>query len=158
WNWGAPAFAVDAAGVRHVAVGRTGTDPGVWYGTDDGGTWSLDRVTTNPPDGGGGLAIAPDRTPAIVYAQKQQPDGAPLADPAVRVLTGTPGAWTNARVADDRGGGTHGIARDAAGHLHVAFGSSEFGRQRIVQATDATGTWVASAVTRSSSTTADRNP
>ena len=69
WTWVDPAFAVDAAGHHHVAVGRIGTEPGLWYGTDAGGGWSMERVTTTAPDGSVGLVVAPDGTASIAYGE-----------------------------------------------------------------------------------------
>ena len=118
FNWGRPAFGVDAAGVRHVAVGRTGEEPGVWTGTDAGGHWTLERLTDAGAGRGRRVGVAPDGTASIAYAECLAADGTPLADPAVRVTTGKPGAWTTTRIADDTGDASPSIARDAAGHLH----------------------------------------
>ena len=157
-NWGRPAFGVDAAGVRHVAVGRTGEEPGVWYGTDAGGHWTLERLTDQAPDGAVGLAVAPDGTASIAYAESLAADGTPLADPAVRVTTGKPGAWTTTRIADDTGDASPAIARDAAGHLHLAFGANAGGLDRLDYATNASGSWVVTPATPGVAGQADRHP
>ena len=158
FNWGRPAFGVDAAGVRHVAVGRTGEDPGVWYGTDAGGHWTMERLTDQAPDGTVGLAVAPDGTASIAYAEFFATDGTPLADRAVRVTTGKPGAWTTTRVADDTGDASPAIARDAVGHLHVAFGTNAGGLDGLSYATNASGSWVVTPVTPGAAGQADRHP
>ena len=153
-----PAFAVDAAGVRHVAVGRTGEEPGVWYGTDTGGHWTMARLTTQAPDGPVGLVVAPDGTASIAYAERLAADGTPLADPAVRVTTGKPGHWTTTRIADDTGDASPSIARDAAGRLHVAFGRNAGGLDALAYATNASGAWVVTPATPGAAGQADRHP
>src|SRR5207342_937627 len=135
------------AGVRHVAVGRTGELPGVWYGTDAGGHWTMTRLTNEAPDGAIGLAVAPDGTASVAYAAFFAADGTPLADRAVKVVTGKPGAWTTTRIADDTGDASPVIARDAAGHLHVAYGTNAGGLDRLDYATNASGSWVVSPAT-----------
>ena len=158
YNWARPAFGVDAAGVRHVAVGRTGEEPGVWYGTDAGGHWTVERLTDQAPDGAVGLAVAPDGSAAIAYAESLAADGTPLSDPAVRVTTGKPGAWTTTRIADDTGDASPAIARDAAGHLHLAFGITAAGVDRLDYATNASGSWVVAPATPGVAGQSDRHP
>ncbi|HEY4189996.1 MAG TPA: hypothetical protein VGM28_06225, partial [Candidatus Limnocylindrales bacterium] len=157
-NWGRPAFGVDAAGIRHVAVGRTGEDPGVWYGTDTGGHWTLARLTDEAPDGRIGLAVAPDGSASIAFAEFFAADGTPLPDRAVRVMTGRPGAWTTTRIADDTGDASPAIARDAAGHLHLAFGFNAGGLDRLDYATNGSGAWVVTPATPGDTGHADRHP
>ena len=54
--------------------------------------------------------------------------------------------------------GTHAIAREADGTLHVAFGINDAGERRIAYATDASGSWVVAPIGASSALTADGNP
>ncbi len=159
WQWAKPAYAVDGAGVRHMAVARFGTQPGLWYGTNAGGTWSLQRLTTNPVDGDVGLAVAPDGTAAIAYAEMFDAQLHPLTDPAVRVISGRPGAFTTTRIAGNTGTGTHPIARDAAGRLHLVFGyHSGINSDRLAYATNASGSWVVSFPTSGFPGVLERDP
>ena len=110
WTWVDPAFAVDAAGHHHVAVGRIGTEPGVWYGTDAGGAWSMERLTTDArptaASGSWSRRTAPRRSPTGSRARR-----------AAWLATGTPGDWTFTKIADEA---DHRHPRDRAGGERVA--------------------------------------
>ena len=74
------------------------------------------------------------------------------------MITGKPGSWTTTRIADDTGGASPSIARDAAGHLHLAYATSTGGPDHIAYATNATGSWVIRAATPGAIGDSDRNP
>lgn len=147
FGWGRPAFAVDAAGVQHVAVARFGLEQGVWYGVDSGSGWTMERVSTIQVDGDVGLAVKPDGTAAIAWGEYFGEDNTPLADRATRVAVGTPGSWVTHRVAADTVTSRHAIAFDASGHLHLAFGYEVGAYGRLSYATDASGSWVNTLIT-----------
>ncbi len=157
-TWLDPSFAVDAAGHHHVAVARQGTEPGVWYGTDAGGSWSMERLTTTAPDGGVGLVVAPDGTASIVYGESDASVENQVAVQTAWLATGTPGSWTLTQLSAEAATGTHAIAREADGTLHVAFGINDAGERRIAYATNASGSWVVAPIGASSAITADENP
>ena len=111
WTWVDPAFAVDARGHHHVAVGRIGTEPGLWYGTDAGGAWSMERVTTTPADGSVGLVVAPDGDGVIAYGEAIESEENQVAERSAWLATGTPGDWT---LTQRRRRGRRGHPRDRA--------------------------------------------
>ena len=129
WTWLDPSFAVDGAGHHHVAVARQGTEPGLWYGTDASGSWSMERLTTIAPDGGVGLVVAPDGSASIAYGESIDGTEAQVAEQTAWLATGTPGAWTFTQLATEATTGTHAIAREADGTLHVAFGINDAGER-----------------------------
>jgi subtilisin family serine protease len=158
FGWGRPAYAVDAAGVQHVAVARFGHQPGVWYGVNAGAGWTLERVSTIQVDGDVGLAVKPDGTAAIAWGEFYDADNLPLADRATRVAVGTPGSWARQRIADDTVTSRHAIAFDQDGHLHLAFGFEVGAYGRLSYATNASGTWVNTLITPVESDIHSRDP
>ena len=141
WTWTQPAVGVDAAGHHHVAVGRSGSEPGVWYATDRTGTWTLERLTQRPPDGQVGLVVAPDGTVAIGYAELYDAHNVLLADHAVWLKTGTAGHWTTRRIATNPGTQRVAVSRSASGRLYLAYTAGGGASTRIGWATNASGTW-----------------
>ena len=158
WIWMQPSFAVDAAGHHHVAVGRYGESPGVWYGTDATGSWTMSRLSQHQPDGPVSLTVAPDGTASIAYGEYFDDLSTPLPDRAVWLKTGKPGSWTTTRITTNTGDAEPSIARDAAGHLHIAFGSEASGVARIAYATNVTGSWVVTYATPGTAGMVDRHP
>ena len=85
-------------------------------------------------------------------------DGAPLADRAVWLKTGSGGAWTTRRIATNTGGTAVSLARGATGRLYVAFSTGITGKVRIAVATNASGKWTTAYATPGAVATRDVSP
>ena len=125
--------------------GARATEPGVWYGTDTGGHWTLERLTTSAARRAGRAGGRPGRDARRSRtAESFAADGDAAARiRAVRVITGKPGAWTTTRIADDTGDASPSIARDSAGPPARRVRQRRLaGLDRLAYATNASGAWV----------------
>ena len=155
--WTQPAFAVDASGVHHVAVGDTAISPASGTAPTRAVTGHSSGCRSTSPMGRSRWSC-PGRHRVDRLCRVFDDTSTPLPDRAVRVITGKPGSWTTTRIADDTGGASPSIARDAAGHLHLAYATSTGGPDHIAYATNATGSWVIRAATPGAISESDRNP
>ncbi|MBA3959290.1 MAG: hypothetical protein H0X60_02680 [Chloroflexi bacterium] len=151
----APSVALDANGALHVAYheGYLDAPPGVFYATNEGGSWHKERVTT----GGDGyarpsIALDGEGNVFIAFALLNCPDpSCESGTSRVNVATNKSGSW----VAKPRTAGPADLAPSLVvkdGKLHVAFQRRTFpgflgaASSGIWYATNADGSWVSTQV------------
>jgi hypothetical protein len=116
------AHAVDANGHSHVVVGRGwgSSDPGVFYATDAGGTWQLEKVAHGFPNA---VAIALDQLgrPHVAFTQQPQDQAGPPVSRRVGYAVRTNGSWSVETINGNDYGDGVAIAVDSAGTPNVLW-------------------------------------
>jgi hypothetical protein len=118
--------AVDQAGHHHVAFGRFGTAPGLYYGTDASGDWLTQRIVPGLILSVA-LAVGPTGIAHIAFElQDQTPNSETIH---VDHATNSSGSWTVDQILQTGGFRVlRDIAVDASGRPHLAY-SDQGGRR-----------------------------
>ena len=135
---------MDAVGAAHVVYSESFAadntplpNPGVYYATNAGGTWSRTRIG-NPGDGGPIVVDAAGDAHVAYLGYDDGPGG--TANFGVQYATNASGIWVNRRILTGNFRDPS-IALDAAGKVHIAAALATNETARIYYASNASGQW-----------------
>ena len=113
WFLWYPAVAVEPDDDFEIVYTRLGSDPGLFFATNAGGSWSSTRVSSGDHwgpdvilDGSGDLHVA--------YASTGD-------DTGIHYLTNAGGSWTGTRVSTEAEVDRPSITLDASGNVHIVY-------------------------------------
>jgi hypothetical protein len=133
WFLWYPAVAAEADDDLDVIYARLGSDPGLFFATNSGGSWSSTRVSSGDHwapdvviDGAGHLHVA--------YASSG-------SDTGIHYLTNAGGGWSDTRVSTEAEVDRPSIALDGSGHAQIVY-AVHGADPGLYHVSDETGGWV----------------